>query len=229
MDTLDGAARGAGANTAGPADTGEAATEAATEAPTEAPTDPAAQLRRIRTWLTIFIIGLVLSGASAFPLETETRWLSAWLHDLHITGALTAWIDRTHEGLAATNARYPFLAYGTDWLAFAHLVIAVLFVGPLRDPVRNKWTIQWGMIACAAIVPLAVACGPVRGIPWGWTLVDCSFGVFGVIPLFLVLRDIKALERGPLTGGAGPAVREAASRPMEYRGGSPASSHTLAQ
>jgi hypothetical protein len=191
--------------------------------------DDDARLRRIRIWLVVFIVGLVLSGATAFPLETETRWLSGWLHDLHVGGALTAWIDRTHEGLAATDARYPFLAYGTDWLGFAHLVIAVLFVGPLRDPVRNKWTIQWGVIACAGIVPLAVACGPVRGIPWGWTLVDSSFGVFGVIPLLLVLRDVKALEGASQAGGGDPAVRETLSRPMEHRGGSAASSHTLAQ
>lgn len=155
--------------------------------------DSAARLRRVRVWLAIFIVGLVLSGATAFPLETETRWLAGRLHDLHIGGAVTAWVDRAHAGLAATNARYPFLAYGTDWLGFAHLVIAALFVGPLRDPVRNKWTIQWGVIACAAIVPLALICGPIRGIPFGWSLVDMSFGVFGVVPLLLVLRDVKAL------------------------------------
>ena len=196
---------------------------------TENGADEARLRRRIRNWLLVFIVGLVLSGATAFPLETETRWLSRWLHDLHIGGALTVWIDRTHEGLAATNTRYPFLAYGTDWLAFAHLIIAVLFVGPLRDPIREKWTLQWGLIACAGIVPLAVACGPLRGIPWGWTLVDSSFGVFGVVPLLLVLRDVKALEAAVRTGAGGPAGREGASRPMEYRGGSPASSHTLAQ
>jgi hypothetical protein len=33
---------------------------------------------------------------------------------------------------------YPFLAYGTDWLAFVHLVIAVAFVGPFFDPVPDK-------------------------------------------------------------------------------------------
>ena len=68
-------------------------------------------------------------------------------------GALLRWLLTVREGLGATNRAYPFLAYGTDWLAFAHLVIAVLFVGPLRDPVRNRWVIEWGMIACAAVVP----------------------------------------------------------------------------
>ena len=34
---------------------------------------------------------------------------------------------------------YPLLAYGTDWLAFSHLVLAVVFLGAWRDPVRNRW------------------------------------------------------------------------------------------
>lgn len=103
------------------------------------------------------------------------------------------------SGLADTGHRYPFMSYGTDWLAFAHLVIAVAFWGPLRDPVRNVWVVQFGMIACAGIVPLALVCGPIRGIPPFWTAVDLSFGVFGVIPLALAYRHIRSLERsGPL-------------------------------
>ena len=74
-------------------------------------------------------------------------------------------------------------AYGTDWLAFAHLVIAVAFVGPLRDPVKNVWVVEWGMIACLSVIPLALICGPIRGIPFCWQIIDCSFGVVGVIPL----------------------------------------------
>jgi len=37
---------------------------------------------------------------------------------------------------------YPFIAYGTDWLAFAHFVIAIAFIGPWRDPVRNVWVVE---------------------------------------------------------------------------------------
>jgi hypothetical protein len=163
-------------------------------------------LRRIRLWLALFVTGLVLSGVTAFPLETETRWLSAWLHHLPAPAALTAWIDRCHEGLKQTNAEYPFIAYGTDWLAFGHLTIAVAFYGPWRDPVRNKWVVQFGMIACAGIVPLALICGPIRGIPFGWSLIDMSFGVFGVLPLIPVWRHIKALESQDVseTQSAGP-------------------------
>jgi hypothetical protein len=153
-------------------------------------------LRAIRIWLTIFIVCLVLSGLTAFPLETELRLGDQLLHAVpNVIPPLTEWVDRVRDGLIATNARYPFLAYGTDWLAFAHLVIAVAFIGPLRDPVRNIWIIVWGMIACVGIIPLALIAGPVRGIPWGWTLIDCSFGVIGIIPLLIVYRLIGRLER----------------------------------
>ena len=79
------------------------------------------------------------------------------------------WIVRVRQGLDTADADYPFLLYGTDWLAFAHLVIAVAFYGPYRDPVRNIWVVEFGMIACAGIVPLALICGPIRGIPFWWT------------------------------------------------------------
>ncbi|ARZ71685.1 hypothetical protein SMD11_6109 [Streptomyces albireticuli] len=111
----------------------------------------------------------------------------------HLPG-LMEWVVRVREGLDATDAKYPFVLYGTDWLAFAHLVIAVAFYGPYRDPVRNIWVIEFGVIACAGIVPLALICGSVRGIPFYWQLVDMSFGVFGVIPLLVVRRLIKRLE-----------------------------------
>ena len=96
--------------------------------------------------------------------------------------------------LQDTNARYPFLAYGTDWLAFAHLVIAIAFIGPFLDPVRNKWVITFGLIACAAVIPLALIAGAIRGIPFPWRLIDCSFGVFGSIPLMICRRSIEMLE-----------------------------------
>jgi hypothetical protein len=148
----------------------------------------AAALRKIRFWLLLFITGLVLSGVTAFPLETELRGI---LHLLQ-TGAarplartthLLPWMARVYDALSTTNQRYPSLAYGTDWLAFAHLVIALAFIGPYRDPVRNEWVITFGLLACAAVPFLALIAGPVRGIPLGWLLIDCSFGVLGAIPL----------------------------------------------
>ncbi len=152
-------------------------------------------LRRIRVWLAIFVVGLVFSGLTAFPLESEARWLLDLLRSVPAPDPLVTWIERVHEGLRETNDRYPFILYGTDWLAFAHLVIAVAFWGPWQDPVRNRWVVQWGMIACIAVIPLALIAGPIRGIPFWWQLIDISFGVIGIVPLLFVWRGIGELER----------------------------------
>ncbi|GAA1434302.1 hypothetical protein GCM10009601_58610 [Streptomyces thermospinosisporus] len=159
--------------------------------------DRVALLQGIRAWLVVFVVGLVLSGVTAFPLVHELRWAEEVLRSLsageHLPG-LMEWVERVRTGLDTADAEYPFLLYGTDWLAFAHLVIAVAFYGPYRDPVRNIWVVEFGMIACAGIVPLALVCGPIRGIPLWWSVIDMAFGVFGVIPLWIVRRKIKRLE-----------------------------------
>jgi hypothetical protein len=157
-------------------------------------------LRRIRLWLAIFIAGLIVSGITAFPLQTELGWIISVferypMREIAEFTRVLPWMKRVSEALSATNADYPFLAYGTDWLAFAHLVIAVAFVGPYTDPIRNKWVVTFGLIACAAVLPLALIAGPIRGIPLPWRLVDCSFGVFGAVPLLLCRHSILVLER----------------------------------
>ncbi|MEU1600563.1 hypothetical protein ABZ468_49475 [Streptomyces sp. NPDC005708] len=159
--------------------------------------DRAALSRGIRAWLVFFVVCLVLSGATAFPLVHELRWTEDLLRSLSVPEHLPAlmdWIERVRRGLDATDAEQPFVLYGTDWLAFAHLVIAVAFYGPYRDPVRNIWVVEFGMIACAGIIPLALICGPIRGIPFWWTVIDMSFGVFGIVPLYVVRKKIKLLE-----------------------------------
>lgn len=108
---------------------------------------------------------------------------------------LPAWIAQVRDALRETNAHYPLLFYGTDWLTFAHLVIALLFIGPYRDPARNIWVIEWAMVACVLVWPLALICGPIRGIPFAWQLIDCSFGVVGLIPLVICRRLIRQLEK----------------------------------
>ncbi len=156
--------------------------------------------RRIKFLLVIFIVGLVMSGLTAFPLEWEVRTLARFMgaSDSMTPGDATGllhWILKVREGLIDTNARFPFMAYGTDWLAFGHIVIGLAFIGALRDPVRNKWIVEWGMIACALVIPLAFICGPIRGIPIYWRLIDCSFGVFGIIPLWVCRNNILRLEK----------------------------------
>ena len=159
-------------------------------------------LRTTRIWIAVFIAGLALSGVTAFPLVHETGWLVRILraHPL-LPAALIEWVERVHAALVDESVRAPFLAYGTDWLAFAHLVLAVAFIGPLRDPVRNRWVLEFGLIACAGVFLLALIAGPVRGIPPGWRLIDCSFGAFGAIPLLICLRNAARLERLRGTSG----------------------------
>ncbi|WP_372453894.1 hypothetical protein [Actinoplanes hulinensis] len=154
-------------------------------------------MKAIRSWLLLFVIGLVLSGVTVFPLVAEMRLLSEAVHTVSAPDGLITWIDRVQDGLVATGANYPFIAYGTDWLAFAHLVIAMAFWGPWRDPVRNIWVIEWGMICCVAIIPLALIAGPARHIPLRWTAIGMSFGVFGIIPLFMARRLVKRLPTTP--------------------------------
>src|SRR5262245_28656351 len=169
--------------------------------------DPKAVIaRRVRWLLVVFVIGLVLSGVTAFPLQIEIRLLSSFLGidpaaSPEIYLGLRQWIARVALALREVNAKYPFLAYGTDWLAFAHLVIAVAFIGPLRDPVRNLWVVTFGLIACVGVIPLALVAGAARDIPVYWRLIDCSFGVLGAIPLWLARRNILLLETLHADGG----------------------------
>jgi hypothetical protein len=147
----------------------------------------------IRRLLVIFMAGLVVSGITAFPIESQLSLAHQWLIDFKLNGIFFSWIDHVYQGVKATNEKYPFISYGTDWLAFAHLVIAVIFIGPLKDPVRNIWIVEWGIIACVSIFQLASIAGVTRGIPFYWILIDCSFGVIGGILLAVCHRKIKTL------------------------------------
>jgi len=149
------------------------------------------QLTIIRRWIILLIIALILSGATAIPVETELSFISRLFPDGSVVGG---WLDKVYLGLADTNKEYPFLAYGYDWLAFAHIVLAILFIGPLQNPVRNKWVIEFGMIACLLIIPFALIAGHFREIPFWWRLIDCSFGIIGLVPLGICLRKINAIE-----------------------------------
>jgi hypothetical protein len=149
-------------------------------------------LKQIRGWIIFFMIALFLSGLTAMPLEAELSFLSRCFSSQTFIGA---WIEKVYLAVANMNSQYPFLAYGYDWLAFAHFVLAILFIGPLKDPVRNKWVIEFGMIACLLIIPFAFLAGHFRGIPIGWRLIDCAFGVVGLIPLSICLSKIKQEER----------------------------------
>ena len=145
----------------------------------------------IRNWIIFFMISLFISGVTAIPAETELAFLTRCFPTDTMLGV---WLEKVYVGVKDTNWHYPFIAYGYDWLAFAHFVLAVLFIGPLRDPVRNKWVIEFGIIACLLIIPFALIAGHFRGIPIGWRLIDCSFGLIGILPLNICLKNINQLE-----------------------------------
>ena len=156
-------------------------------------------LRKIRAAIAIVIAGLLLSGLTAFPIERELNWLTAGIPA--DAQGLKGWLLHVRQGMTMTYAHYPWIAYGTDWLAFAHIMLAILFIGPWRDPVRNIWVVEFGLLACAGVLPLALFCGPIRGIPFYWQLVDCSFGLIAFVPLWLarslILRvsNVAVLEQ----------------------------------
>ena len=161
-------------------------------------------LRQIRLLTLVFMLGLVISGVTAIPLVTELNWI------VNLPGlegqtsatkasAIAHWLLKIREALVTTQSAYPQLFYGTDWLAFGHLVIAMAFIGALRDPVGNRWLFDFGLMACALVIPWALIFGAVRDIPFWWRLIDCSFGVIGAVPLWLCRKWVNELvQRGEL-------------------------------
>lgn len=167
--------------------------------PTDEGRTGAPERRRVRAALGVFIAGLVVSGVTAFPLVTEVEILCRMFGvddpAAPFPAALREWLGTVREGLRHTSVHYPFLFYGTDWLAFSHLVIAGFFVPPLRDPVRYVGNLHVGLWACAGVLVLAAICGPLRGIAWWWWgLADCAFGVFAAPLLLYALRQVRRLE-----------------------------------
>ena len=143
---------------------------------------------KIRVLVLFYIFALFFWGITAFPIETELKIICGLLGisldaSPDVYTGFTGWIATVTNAVIDTNHNYPFLSYGTDWLAFSHLVIAVAFI------------VYFAMIACAGVIPLALICGTIRGLPLWWRLIDCSFCVFGLIPLYFLHVYIKRLEK----------------------------------
>lgn len=149
-------------------------------------------LKAIRRLMIFFILALFFSGLTAIPIDIE---LSVLTKIISKESFVHVWLQKVLSAYQQVKKDYPFLLYGYDWLAFAHFILAILFVGPYRDPVKNIWVIEFGMIACVLIFPLAFIAGNSRGIPLGWQLIDCSFGFFGFIPLYNCHNKIKLLSQ----------------------------------
>mgnify|MGYP001043519879 CR=1 FL=1 len=146
--------------------------------------------------LGIVVFGLVVSGITIWPAVPELKMAVrvVW-GDSESTGVLHSFILRSIEGLKSVEANYPFMLYAHDWLAFAHIVLAILFAGAIRDPVRNVWIVQCGLIMCVLVPVLAGVCIPIRGLPLVWFWIDFAFAPAAALPLWIALRDIRQASR----------------------------------
>ena len=112
---------------------------------------------RIKFFTGLFILGLVLSGLTALPLEREIHELVKYTGagrylDAVASGgdapAWAIWLLRVHAALRTVDEDHPFLFYGTDWLA--------LQLG--TDRVRGSRSLRAG-VRRAARHSLVVAAG----------------------------------------------------------------------
>lgn len=146
-------------------------------------------MKTIRLHLVVFISLLLISGITAFPLQMEIDFLYSQRHLFSVT--LATWIEKVHITLHQTP---DISMYGTDWLAFAHIIISLFFIPVYRQPLIYKVNLKVGMAACLLVFPLAFICGPIRGIPFFHQLIDCSFGLIGFLYLWYILFKINRLN-----------------------------------
>ena len=146
-------------------------------------------MKSIRIHIIIFASLLIISGVTAFPLRDEIRFL--YLNTGLFPDFTQTWISRVYTDL---NSTPKIMFYGTDWLAFAHIVIALFFVPVFLLPAQHIMNVQIAMVACILILPLAFVCGTVREIPFFHQLTDCMFGVLGFLYLAFIHKKIKQLK-----------------------------------
>lgn len=159
---------------------------------------PRRLLTRIRLILLFFAVALIGSGLTAIvPLQGLRMLAPIFAPGSAVESlwpALAGWLDLVHRALEDTYASYPFLAYGYDWLAFGHFIIAIPFLMALRDPLRSTWVIPFGIAACLLVLPHALIFGALRGIPVFWRLVDALFGIGGLITLLFLRQHVRQLS-----------------------------------
>lgn len=155
--------------------------------------------KRVRIILVFFLVGFVVSGLTAFPIRWEIAQLQRFIgvntFMERLYSPMAHWISYVYRGLTNINQEQIFIFYLTDWLAFAYILIGLAFLGPLRDPVRNIWVVEWAMILFVLAIPLIFISAPIRGIPFFWRVIDCSFGVFGFALLWVCRKYIKQMQK----------------------------------
>ncbi len=155
------------------------------------PNEDVSVLRRLRFVIALFMAGLVVSGLTAIPIETQLDYLAAVAGTENAKaaeqtpGSWRHWLAWVHEGVRENNLRYPFMGYAGDWLAFGHFGIALVFAWALREPGKYRFLYDFGLLLCLLVLPYALIAGHFRGIPLWWRAIDCSFGIVGAIPMAL--------------------------------------------
>lgn len=154
-------------------------------------------LRLARLMLGLVAIGLLVSGLTCYVLPGGVSALLDYLwrrtpDAFPLLEGEYYLLERVERGLAELDANFPEMMLGTDWLGFAHIVLAILFLGALRNPVRNIWVIQFGLVSAILVIPAAFLFGALRGLPTAHYFVDASFGVFAAIPLLIAYKKCRA-------------------------------------
>jgi len=140
-------------------------------------------------------IGLFVSGVTIWPWEFELELALSLCTTLGMPELLTTLLESILADMRMLRDSGSFVLYIADWLAYAHLVLAALFLMALKDPVRNILVVRFGLLCCATVPILALVCIPMRGIPLFWIAVDSSFAL-AALPLWVALRDLRAAESG---------------------------------
>ena len=152
-------------------------------------------MKRAKIMLGVVAFGLFVSGVTVWPAIPELKIGLEILSRLGFGDTeMHGFCSRILHSLQLIDRDHPQIMYGYDWLAFAHIMLAVLFAGAIRDPIRNIWIVQCGLIMCASVPVLAAVCIPIREIPWFWFLIDFSFAPAASIPLIIVLLDIRRVQ-----------------------------------
>ena len=144
--------------------------------------------------LVIVALGLFVSGVTIWPWDIELSAAISTLQAMKGPEPLIQLLQEIQHDMRMLDENNSFVLYIADWLAFAHLVLAALFLMALKDPIRNVLVIRFGILCSLSVPILAITCIPMRGIPLFWILIDSSFALCA-IPLWIALRDIKRLEQ----------------------------------
>jgi hypothetical protein len=148
--------------------------------------------RQMALCLKGFVGLLVLGGLCWFGMTYFTHFALGMVRSIGLRGEFLSFMIKMNSIAQLIESKYSFVSYGSDILGLMHLMLALLFVGPLTDAAKNIWVIQFGMLLCIAFLPASIVSGLVRGVPFVWCLVAILFAVLGFVLLFVAHKMLKA-------------------------------------